>query len=112
MALFDEQGTGKTISALAAFDLLRLRKRVNKLIVTAPKSVLASWQEQTTSFLGDEARVSVVVGPATSRRRAILRPHDVLLVGYEAAVQEEALLRTIIAARPHDYLLVVDESYL
>lgn len=111
VALFDEQGTGKTIAALAAFDLLRLRGRVRKLIVIAPKSVLVSWHEQTTQFLGHRTRVSLVAGTATSRRRAVRRSHDVLLVGYESAVQEEPLLRTIIAAEPNTYMLVIDESY-
>jgi SNF2 family DNA or RNA helicase len=111
IALFDEQGTGKTITALAAFDFLKVVGRVEKLLVIAPKSVLGSWQEQCERFLGKECRVSLVGGSSTVRRRAMLRPHDVLLVGYEGAVRDGALLCTILGARPSTYMLVVDESY-
>jgi SNF2 family DNA or RNA helicase len=111
IGLFDEQGTGKTVIALAAFDVLRERGCVRKLLVVAPKSVLGSWQDQVESFLGKQLRVLLVAGPAAQRRRAILRPHDILLVGYEGAVHDERLLKTILAARPFSYLLVVDESY-
>jgi SNF2 family DNA or RNA helicase len=111
IALFDEQGTGKTISTLAAFDLLRSAGRAEKLIVIAPKSVLGSWNEQAKGFLGSQTRVSLAGGSAIQRRRAILRAHDILLVSYDGAIRDELLLRTVIGARPSAYLFVVDESY-
>jgi SNF2 family DNA or RNA helicase len=111
LALFDEQGTGKTISALAAFEVLRERGTVKRLIVVAPKSVLGSWQEQSRQFLGDAFRVSLAAGSAAIRRRAILHPHDILLIGYESAVQDEALLRTILGAKSLAYMIIVDESF-
>jgi SNF2 family DNA or RNA helicase len=111
IALFDEQGTGKTMVALAAFDVLKIRRCVQKLLVVAPKSVLGSWQEQAECLVGNQWRISLVAGPAVQRRRAILRPHDVLLLGYEGAVHDEGLLRIVLAARPLSYLLVIDESF-
>lgn len=111
IALFDEQGTGKTIITLAAFDVLRAAGRVEKMLVVAPKSVLGSWREQSAAFLRDEVRVSLVDGSSRLRRRSILKTHDILLIGYEGLVREEALLRTIIGARPSTYFLAVDESY-
>lgn len=44
LALFDEQGTGKTITTLAAFDHLNELGKVERLLVIAPKSVLGAWQ--------------------------------------------------------------------
>jgi SNF2 family DNA or RNA helicase len=111
IALFDEQGTGKTIIALAAFDFLRGGGRVQKMLVVAPKSVLGSWQEQAQRFLGKQLRISLVGGSAAQRRHAILRQHDLLLVGYEGAVHDEGLLGTVLGARPSTYLLVIDESF-
>ena len=111
IALFDEQGTGKTITTLAAFDILRERGHVQKMIVVAPKSVLGSWQEQAERFLGQQYRLSLACGPSAQRHRAVLRSHDILLVSYEGIVRDECLLRTVLAARPSSYLLVVDESY-
>jgi SNF2 family DNA or RNA helicase len=111
IAIFDEQGTGKTITALASFDWLRERGGAQRLLVIAPKSVLSSWQVQCSEFLGEHYRVVLLSGLATERRRKLLQPHDVLLVGYETAVASETILCTIVAARPASYMLVVDESY-
>ena len=111
IAIFDEQGTGKTIMALAAFDWLRERGSAQRLLVVAPKSVLATWQLQCVEFLADQYRVVLVAGSAAERRRAILRPHDILLVGYDAAVASEQMLFTAVSSRPFSYVLVADESY-
>ena len=111
IALFDEQGTGKTICALAGFDILRSRQCVRRLLVIAPKSVLGSWKEQAHRFLNNDLNVALVAGPRATRRRLILAPHDILLVGYETAVQDEDLLRTVVGAQMSTYALVVDESY-
>jgi SNF2 family DNA or RNA helicase len=111
IAIFDEQGTGKTIAALAAFDWLREHGSVERLIVIAPKSVLAAWRVQCHEFLGDQFRTVLLDGSAGERRRALLRPHDILLVGYEAAVASAEILRVILSARPATYMMVVDESY-
>lgn len=111
IAIFDEQGTGKTIMALSAFDFLRERERVRKLLVIAPKSVLVAWQTQCKEFLGEKYRVGVVSGSASVRRRTIMGNYDILLVGYETAIHEEKLLNITVKAKPFSYMLVIDESY-
>lgn len=111
IAIFDEQGTGKTLMALSAFDFLRERGRVHKLLVIAPKSVLIAWQTQAKEFLGDKYRVGVITGPAAARRRIILGNYDIVLVGYETAIQEEKLLSVTVNANPLSHMLVIDESY-
>jgi SNF2 family DNA or RNA helicase len=111
IAIFDEQGTGKTITALAAFDCLRERGKVRRLLVIAPKSVLTAWQVQCAEFLDGRCRVIQLVGSAAIRRRSLLSPHDIVLVNYETAVASEELLRTVVSAQPANYMLVIDESY-
>lgn len=111
IAIFDEQGTGKTLMTLSAFDFLHERARVHKLLVIAPKSVLVAWQTQAKEFLGDKYRVGVVTGRAAVRRRTILGNYDIVLVGYETAIQEEKLLSITVNANPLSYMLVIDESY-
>jgi SNF2 family DNA or RNA helicase len=111
IAIFDEQGTGKTLMALAAFDWLRERGVVQRLLVVAPKSVLSAWEVQCDQFLDGQNRRSMLTGTAAARRRALLHPHDILLVGYEAAVASATLLQSIISTGPAKYLLIVDESY-
>jgi len=111
IAVFDEQGTGKTIMALAAFDWLRIHHKVDRLLVIAPKSVLAAWQVECRGFLGDQHRVILLSGSPAERRRGLLSPHDVVLVSYEAAVASKAILLTAVSATPGRYMLIIDESY-
>lgn len=111
LGLFDEQGSGKTIMALAAFDQLHRKKLVGRLLVVAPKSALTAWLSDCASFFEDEYRIALVDGPSARRRQMIMGPHDILLVGYETAVSEELVLKTVVAAIPARYMLVVDESY-
>ncbi len=51
MPALDEQGVGKTICALVAFDVLQQRGLVSHLLVVAPKSVLPVWKEEIADFL-------------------------------------------------------------
>ena len=111
LALFDEQGTGKTVVALAAFDNLKQRGKVQRLLVMAPKSVLGAWGNDSKLLFGSAYLVSTVAGSPFDRRRIIQNPHDILLVSYDSAVRERGLLRMILAAKPAAYMLVVDESY-
>lgn len=111
LGLFDEQGSGKTIMVLAVYDLLRERGQVERLLVVAPKSVLASWQTECVSFLDGQYRVMLVEGPSSLRSRLIMAPHDILLIGYETMTHELRLLQTVVAAKPGTYMLAVDESY-
>jgi SNF2 family DNA or RNA helicase len=111
MALFDEQGTGKTIMALAAFDRLRQQGVVQRLAVIAPKSVIPAWGKDADKFLGSEYRVTMVAGSLAERRRQIRQPHDILLISYDGLVRDGHLLETVIAGSADRYILAVDESY-
>jgi SNF2 family DNA or RNA helicase len=111
IAIFDEQGTGKTLMALCAFDFLRNQGRVQKLLVIAPKSVLIVWQAQAKEFFEGKYRIAVITGRGSARRRTILGNHDILLAGYETTIKEEKLLKVALSANPLSYMLVIDESY-
>jgi SNF2 family DNA or RNA helicase len=50
VALFMEQGTGKTLSALKAIEILYLRGEVSKVLVVTLKSVIREWEEQAHKF--------------------------------------------------------------
>lgn len=111
IAIFDEQGIGKTIMTLCAFDRLRQHDMIDKLIVVAPKSVLGSWSADTTKLFGEKYDFTLVTGSARQRRQQILAHSDILATSYETVVNELALLRSVISSRNTRYLLVVDESY-
>ncbi len=111
LALFDEQGLGKTIMALCAFDRLRELGQVRYLLVLAPKSVLASWLDDVRKLFKDRYAVSVASGVQRTRHMLLHSEFDILLCNYEAAVSMQNLLVTTIKGKPAKTMLVIDESY-
>lgn len=111
LALFDEQGLGKTYMALCAFDRLRQLNRVERLLVLAPKSVVTSWSNDIKKLFGDRYEVRVVGGSKMERRRRIRSRFDILLCNYESAVSELDLIKRTIKSTDSRFMLVVDESY-
>lgn len=111
MALFDEQGTGKTICALAAFDVLRQRGLASHLLVVAPKSVLSVWKDEIANFLKDRYSVKTVVGRQAKPLELLQSEVDVLIVSYETVIRASVILQGLISTKERDFMLVVDESY-
>ena len=111
LALFDEQGLGKTYMALCAFDRLRQLKRIERLLVLAPKSAVTSWTNDIKKLFGDRYTTKIVGGSKIGRRRLISSRHDILLCNYEAAVSELDLIKRTIRSADSRFMLVVDESY-
>lgn len=111
LGLFDEQGTGKTISALAAFEVLSRRSQVEKMLVVAPKSVLSTWERDARLLFDGEKRVVTVWGNRQERHRALFQEHDIILISFGSAVADKVYLRALLQREAEKYLLVVDESY-
>ncbi|MHB1846730.1 MAG: DEAD/DEAH box helicase [Deltaproteobacteria bacterium] len=107
--IFDEQGTGKTVTVVAAFDLLVERGEVDVLVVVAPKSMVAEWGEEFRRFAGSLYRVAVVDGTRHERARAIDSGADVVVVNYESTLSLAESLRLL--ARRARTVLAVDESF-
>lgn len=107
--VFDEQGTGKTVTVVTAFDLLVERGEVDVLIVVAPKSMIAEWAEEFRRFTGNRYRVAVADGTRQERARAINDGADVVVVNYESVVSLSETLRLL--ARRARTVLAVDESF-
>jgi SNF2 family DNA or RNA helicase len=112
LALFDEQGVGKTAMAIAGFDWLRSLERVSKLLVICPKSTLGGWEREIRRLTGDKYTIRSSVGAQVQRRRHILTRHDILLTTYESATADANLLHLVIKGCSGSYMLIVDESYL
>jgi len=111
MALFDEQGAGKTVCALTTFHILRLRDIVSHLLVVAPKSVLSVWKDEITKFFKNRYEVKTVVGKGTRPIDILQREVDILLISYETAIRTYSILQGLISTKGRDFMLVVDESY-
>jgi SNF2 family DNA or RNA helicase len=107
--VFDEQGTGKTLTVIAAYDVLVDRNEADALVVVAPKSMVGEWQAEFARFTGGLYRVAVVQGRRADRIAAIHAGADVIVMNYESAISLAEELRLL--ARRCRVVLVVDESY-
>ena len=111
LCLFDEQGTGKTVTVVYAFDVLVARNHADVLLIVAPKSMLPEWKHDFERFHADLYRIAVVSGSRTERLRALHSEADVYVVGFETAVSMEVELVLLARRCNGRCVLVVDESY-
>jgi SNF2 family DNA or RNA helicase len=109
LCLFDEQGSGKTVMAIAAFDELRAAGEIDAMIVVCPKSMVSEWPKDISRFLGAECKVEIAEGDQRQKYETAQRKFDVLVTNYEGV--EPMLVYLMASASSHRYLLVVDESY-
>lgn len=109
LCLFDEQGSGKTVMAIAAFDILRQINAIDLMIVISPKSMLNGWEGDILRFLDRKYSVRIVEGTQEEKRKIVLEKHDVIVVNYESVASVLIPLETI--AKSNRVLLTVDESY-
>ncbi|MGY1635424.1 DEAD/DEAH box helicase [Geodermatophilus sp. SYSU D00742] len=107
--VFDEQGTGKTVTMIAAFDLLVERGLTDTLLVVAPKSMVAEWQREFERFTGDLYRVAVADGDRRAKAQALFAGADVVVANYETLVALEH--EVVRLARRTRLTLAVDESF-
>ena len=109
MCLFDEQGMGKTVMTIAAFDLLKKCNRVERLMVVCPKSMLSEWSIEFSRFLPSKYRVVALEGDQQSKYNLLHSETDVFVMNFESVTQ---LLTTLTSlAGSLKTLLVVDESF-
>lgn len=109
LCLFDEQGTGKTITGLAAFDLLKRSGAVDALLITAPKTLLENWKDEAERFLPVSPNIYIASGDKEARYRALGSGFDVYLLTYENLIADIESLKSL--ARTKRLLLAMDESF-
>lgn len=110
LCLFDEQGTGKTLTTIAAFDILVKLNLVSSLYVVAPKTLLKTWKTEFQEFLGDKYQITEVVGNSKQRQEALNTKSSVFLLSYETASTDSLVVCG--SMRHRKPLLVIDESFL
>lgn len=111
LCIFDEQGLGKTVEALFAFDRLREQELVTRVLVFAPKNMLLEWVNDLGRFFGEKYRAAVVVGAEFEKRAVIDSDADMLVTNFETAAQLEIRLRHFLEGERGRALLIVDESF-
>lgn len=107
--VFDEQGTGKTVTTIGAFDVLVERGQADTLLLVAPKSMVGEWQREFERFIGDLYAVALIDGTPRERIAALHSGADVLVVGYETALRHEDDIALL--AQRRNVALIIDESY-
>ncbi|MGH9935592.1 MAG: SNF2-related protein, partial [Blastocatellia bacterium] len=101
--LADDMGLGKTIQALAAAELLRRRKGIEKVLVIAPASVKYQWKTEIEKFTRLSAHV--IDGLLPWRQALYASPTFFNLTSYELVLKDIQYMHEL---RPD--LIILDEA--
>jgi hypothetical protein len=102
--LADEMGLGKTIQAIAACDLLRRLRGVERVLVVSPASLKAEWEEQIARF--SELPAQIIAGSRPRRLQQYREPAFFNLANYEQIVVEAPDINRILAPD----IVILDEA--
>lgn len=111
LCLFDEQGAGKTVSVIYAWDELVGQDVVDFALILAPKSMVPEWARDFERFRPGLYSVGLATGDRAAKRAALRRGTDVVISNFETASQLEHELVAHLRQLDGRSLLVVDESY-
>lgn len=102
---FNEQGTGKTASAIWAADFLMKQGRIRRALVICPLSIMDSaWRNDLFTFAMHRS-VSVAYGSAKKRAEIIQSGSDFVIINYDGV----KIVQDVIANGGFD-LIIVDEA--
>jgi len=102
---FNEQGTGKTASAIWASDFLLNKKVINRVLVICPLSIMDSaWRDDLFTFAPHRS-VDVAYGSSKKRKEIIEQGADYVIINYDGV----AIIADEIANGGFD-LIIVDEA--
>jgi hypothetical protein len=102
--LGDEMGLGKTVQAIAACELLRQLRGIERVLVVSPASLKAEWEEQIAKFTGLPSLL--VMGPRPARLRQYRKRSFFYLTNYEQVVADGPDLQRLLAPD----VIVLDEA--
>ncbi len=102
--LADEMGLGKTVQAVAACELLRKLKGIERVLVISPTSLKAEWEEQIAKFTN--LSTELVYGPREARLRSYQKPAFFYLTNYEQILRDREDIQRIIAPD----VIILDEA--
>ncbi len=102
--LGDEMGLGKTVQAIAACELLRRLRGIERVLVVSPASLKAEWEEQIGKFTGLPARI--IAGPRAARLRQYRERSFFYLTNYEQIVTDGPDIMRLVAPD----VVILDEA--
>jgi superfamily II DNA or RNA helicase len=101
--LADDMGLGKTVQALAAAELLRRRRGIQRVLVIAPASVKYQWKTEIERFTGLSAQV--IDGLLPRRKQLYAAPAFYNLSSYEVVLRDLEHMQ-----RLQPDLIILDEA--
>lgn len=111
LCVFDEQGAGKTVTLIFAFDLLVHRDEIDFALILAPKSMVPEWPRDFERFRPGLHKVVVASGGRAAKAAALRSGADVVVTNFETAVTMEEELRALLRTCDGRAVLAVDESF-
>ena len=108
-ALLMEMGTGKTITSIAIVGKAYLTGKIKRLLILAPKSIVAVWEDEFAKFADFPYSLSVLTGTSAKKAEQLKTiPHkglEVAVVNYDSI----SLIEKELAAWYPNFL-ICDES--
>ena len=108
-ALLMEMGTGKTITSIAIVGKAYLTGKIKHLLILAPKSIIAVWEDEFSKFADFPYSLSVLTGTSQNKTKLL---KGILHSGLEVAVvnyDSAPLIEKELTAW-HPNFLICDES--
>ena len=107
--LFDEQGIGKTLTAIAAFDILRQEGQTDSLVIVCPVTMMGGWKKEIENFLPGKYLIKTAEGSAEEKRKVILSQFDILICNFESVSSLLVPMMAVLGNKKAT--LAVDESF-
>jgi SNF2 family DNA or RNA helicase len=107
--LFDEQGAGKTITAISLLDQMFAQGSVDLAIILSPKSMLHEWPKEIDRFLPKKYSVTTVEGSFQERHKLLNSASQIYCLNFESVQSHLATIKGTL--RGKHTILVVDESF-
>ena len=111
LCVFDEQGAGKTVTFIFAFDLLVQRDEIDVALIVAPKSMVPEWPRDIARFKADIYKTAILSGSRERKMHTLRKGADILITNFETAVSMESELRTFLQRYSGRAAIAVDESF-
>lgn len=110
-ANFSVPGSGKTSVIFGAFDILREKDEIDKLLIIGPRSCFLPWEDEYHACFGKIPKSARLSGPKTSRQSVYLnaKEYDFFLTTYQTAVND--LKELIYLCKQFKTFVVLDESH-
>jgi SNF2 family DNA or RNA helicase len=111
LCVFDEQGAGKTVTFIYAFDLLCSNDLADICLIVAPKSMVAEWPQDFARFKRDLYKTVVLTGAVSTKMASLSKGGEVFITNFETVIAMERELTGLLRRFRDRAVLAVDESF-